>query len=487
MRVRIVLCLMFLAFVVTGYSQQQRLTLQQCIDLSLENNLTLKRQENTVRQNEWITWQSRMAFLPTLNGFANYTSNVGTVFNQVSFSREANTTTSFSSPSLNAQLNLFDGFGRYNSLKQNQLALEASQYGLERQKNTLLTQVLQAYLNVVIDKSNVVITERRIELLKQQEARQQKLYEGGTSVEADVLSITSQLAVEELNLIQAKNLLERDKLTLLQLVIPASQWGNTSYDFEVVDTSLITVDYRTVAIPSLSEVEQTALQELPDLKEQQLLIQSNDYAIKVAKSSYYPTLNFNAGLSSNYSSSPIIIDSTVRVPFTVFDSPDLSDQSVTQLGYFNGSTVVGEDQIGYFNQLGDNFNYSYGVSINVPILNGGQVRQAVENAKIARANAQLTYEETQNGLITAIRQAYLDLLAARQRIESLDRQLLATKRAYQNAEARFNEGLVDYYAYFEALNNQSRLEAEQVQSRYEFFFRKKVIDFYMGRELTFDR
>lgn len=438
-------------------AQVQKLTLQQCIDLALENNLQLKRQQNTVRQNEWGVWQSRANFLPTLNGFLNYNFNTGTVFNSVTFEREENQTRAFSSPSLSTRLNLFDGLNRFNTLKQSQATLEASQMGLERQRNTLLTQVLQSYLNVVIDLSNLTITERRIELLRQQEARQRQLFEAGSAVEADVLNLTSQLAVEELNLLRTRNQLERDELTLLQTIIPASQWGNTSYDFQIVDTSLVTLNYSTVTIPPLAEVEATALAQQPDLKEQELLLRASDFGIKIAKAGYYPTLDFAANLQSNYA--------------TGGGFPD---------------PVTGELRNDYLQQLDDNFNYSYGLSLNIPIFNGGQVRQGIEVARIQRENATITYEETRNALITAVRQAYLDLLAARQRIESLDRQLLATRRAFQNAEARFNAGLVDYYAYFEALNNQSRIEAEQEQSRYEFYFRKKVIDFYLGRDIRFE-
>ena len=457
LQVFVIACLVGMATTLAA-QQRQELTLQQCIDLALENNLSLKRQENTVKQNEWAVWQTKMAFLPTLNGSIGYNWNTGTVFNQVTFQREENQTRAFSSPSLRSSVNLFDGLGRYKTYKQSQAALEASQEGLTRQRNLILTQLLQAYLNVVVDKSNVTISERRIELLRQQEARQRQLFQAGTAVEADVLNITSQLAVEELNLLRSQNQLERDKLTLLQTVIPASQWGSTVYDFATVDTNLVSIDYRTVTLPSLAEVEATALTSQPDLRQQELLVEASKLGIGAAKADKYPTLDFSGSLQSNYS---------------------------TNGGFPDPQT--GEPRNRYLQQLDDNFNYSYGLSLTIPLFNNGRVKQAVENAKIQKNTAEVTFEETRNTLITNVRQAYLDLLAARQRIESLDRQLTATIRAYQNAEARFNQGLIDYYAYFEALNNQSRLEAEQVQSRYEFYFRKKVIDFYMGRDLRFDQ
>ena len=63
-------------------------------------------------------------------------------------------------------------------------------------------------------------------------------------------------------------------------------------------------------------------------------------------------------------------------------------------------------------------------------------------------------------------------------------QVEALNTAFRNAEIRFNNGLLNGTDFNIASNNLNGAESSMIQAKYEFIFRRKVLDFYQGNPLT---
>lgn len=433
----------------------QELTLQECVDLALENNIDIIRAQNGRLTNEVAIKEAFFNFFPSLSASVNLNRNFGTTFDQVTFSRiQANTTSS--NPSISMNLTLFDGLDMFYRYDQAQINAAATQKGIERTRNNVLVQVVNAYLNVVLQQSSNEITQQRINLLNRQLEQSQRQFDAGTAVEADVLNVQSQIAVEELNLVRGQNTLRNNKLTLLQLLQVEPTGGlEGGYEFVAIDTSAFALNVGE-QLPSVTEVQDIALNTMPNLDEQRLNMESSALGIKRARAGYYPTLTLSAGASSSYSTN------------ARFFSPEDST--------FFQPTL--------FEQYEENVSYGIGLRLNIPIFSQWQNKGAVQRAQITYDNARLDYDNTRYNLINDVRQSYQSLEAARIRVRSSDVQVASAKQAFENSEARYNEGLVDFYTYIESLNNLSRLQLEQVQSRYEYFFNRQIIGVYLGEEVN---
>ena len=120
----------------------------------------------------------------------------------------------------------------------------------------------------------------------------------------------------------------------------------------------------------------------------------------------------------------------------------------------------------------------------MPILNGLQARVGVQRAEVNIQQAALRAEQTRLQLRQTIQQSFADALAAQRRFAASSRQVEALALSFRNAEIRFNNGLLNGTDFNIARNNLTAAESDMIQAKYEFYFRRKVLDFYQGKPLT---
>jgi outer membrane protein len=125
-----------------------------------------------------------------------------------------------------------------------------------------------------------------------------------------------------------------------------------------------------------------------------------------------------------------------------------------------------------------------GVSLSFPILNGWQVRNRISTAIITRKKAEMTASNARIQLRQQIEGAWSQLVAAQARLEVSGRQAEATAQAYLAAQKRFESGSVHFVDLNLAKTNDDRAQSNLVRAKYEYVFRKKVLDFYQDKPLT---
>jgi outer membrane protein len=139
----------------------------------------------------------------------------------------------------------------------------------------------------------------------------------------------------------------------------------------------------------------------------------------------------------------------------------------------------------FSSQFNDNFNKSIGVQINIPIFNRFQVNSSVARAKIQRESAQLNIDLSEQVLQKNISQAYADAQASFLKYQASQKAVDASKEAFKYTEDKFNLGASNSIEYNNAKNNLAIAESNLVQSKYDYIFRIKVLDYYQGKPLTF--
>ena len=138
----------------------------------------------------------------------------------------------------------------------------------------------------------------------------------------------------------------------------------------------------------------------------------------------------------------------------------------------------------YFDQLDFNLRNSFGASLSIPILNNWQARTRISNAIIARKRTEFLAETSRIKLRQDIEQAYNNLTAAQIRFETAKSQAEATEVAYVAAQKRFENGSVHFVDLNLAKTNYDRAQLNLVRFKYDFAFRRKILDFYLNQPLT---
>ncbi len=134
-------------------------------------------------------------------------------------------------------------------------------------------------------------------------------------------------------------------------------------------------------------------------------------------------------------------------------------------------------------QLSDLFRQNIGISLNIPILNGWQVRSNVARANINLLNQQLTQEQDQLTLKQTIYQAYSDARAAREQYLAMQKAQEASQTALDYASKRYELGLINSVGYLTTQNNLFKAETNTLTAKYNYIFKMKLLEFYRGQNI----
>ncbi|WP_165699450.1 TolC family protein [Hymenobacter jejuensis] len=462
------------------------LSLQQAVDYALQNNLNVRQSQLSAELTDATLRLSRGALLPTANANASQSWNYGTSINPLTNVFQ-NLTTRSNNFSASTQVTLFSGFQLRNAIKRNTLDYQASLGDIEEARNNLSLNVASVFLQYVLAQELTRTNEIRLNSTRQQVERTEKLLKAGSVAESNLLDIQAQQATDELNLITSQNQRDLYRLQLAQLMNLDAAATNA---LTIVTPDLPDPDEQTVFNEDPNATFQTALGLQPQVRAADLRVQSSSRNVEVARGAYYPRLTFGAGIFTGYSSAritPIATgDSISGQPVPVFQrDPITGAYGRTNYAVLTPKQAVYEQLPSAFrNQIKDNLGKQLQFNLSIPILNGFQARTNVQRAQIGVKQAELRAEQTRLTLRQNIQQAYADALAAQRKYAASKRQAESLGAAYRNAEIRFNNGLLNGTEFNIAKNNLTAAESSMIQAKYEFIFRRKVLDFYQGKPLA---
>ncbi len=415
-------------------------TLQECLDWALEHNLTVKQGENTVAQQEIRLNTAKNAYFPTVSGSSNESVNFGRgLTSDNTYTTGATTTnTSFS---IGAGMNLFDGMARPNNIKLSQLNLDAAVADLERARDDIRIAVAKAYVQVVYDYDILAVAREQVELDKQQVARLEAMVENGKASQAELSAQKATLAQSGYTLVQAENGLRNALLDLSQLLDFPSADG-----FEVVKPEISVGDH-LIARPE--DIYAEAVERRPAVKAEKLRLDGTDLSIKIAKAGWSPTLSLSGGMGTSY--------------------------------YTSSNSLYPQD--GFWKQLSHNFSPYVGLSLSVPIFDRFNTRNNVRSAVLSRELQQITLDRTRQSLYKEIQQAHANALAAEAKYRSATEATAAAEDAFALATAKYENGKSSITEYNEARTRLAKARSDKAQAACEYLFQSRLLDFYRGGAL----
>ena len=431
------------ALLICTPSSAKQWTLPECIDYAIEHNISLKQRENTRRQNEVSLNTAKNSRLPDLN--AGVSENLGfgrSLGMDNTYSKNNTSNTSFQ---ISTSVPILTGNRIENTIKLNQLNLEASTADLEKARNDIRTQIAQQYIQIVYDTEILAVAKRQIGIDSLQLYRLQEMERNGKATLTEVLQQQSTMEQSRLTATQAENTYRLDLLALSQLLELPSPEG-----FSIVIPTLPSNSSSLINVnPEI--IYQEAIAVKPEVQAEQLRLKASDANILIAKSAKYPTLSFNAGLGTNYYKT------------------------------LNGNYK----QDSFSSQIKNNFSQSLGLQLNVPIFNRYATRNSIKSASIDKENQQLALDNVKKTLYKEIQQVYYNTIAAEAKYKSSLQAEVTSKDAFNLTQSKYENGKATITEFNESKNNMMKAESDLVQARYQLIYQKALIDFYRGKELRF--
>jgi outer membrane protein len=421
--------------------------------------------------------QAKFSRLPSVNGSASYGYSWGRGLDPVSNSFVSQEIKS-SNLSANASLPLFNGFRIHNSIRQNQQFTAAVEQDLAKAKNDLILNVASLFINVVFNKELVENAKYQLASSQQQLDRTRRQVAAGALPKSEQLNLEAQAAGNEVTLVQQENALALSILQLKQaLQIPASQ----GIDVEIPDLN----PEDLVVDQTRDEIYDIARQTMPEMKSAELRIQSSYYAIKASRGNLYPRLSLVAGLNTNYSSAQereFFPDGS----FTFSQNPvAYLNRDVNLPVYTQNPNGTYRDSYGFNKQVKDNIYRTLGLQLIIPIFNNYSARATMQRTVIQSEQAKIDARLTAQTLRQNVETAYNDAVAASKTYNSSLRQVQAREEAFRMMEQRYGAGSANSFEFQVSQNDLFRAKTDLTRAKYDFIFKKKVLDFYQGKPLEY--
>lgn len=456
-------------------------TLEQCIQIAFENNLNVQRGKLDQKSSEINLVQSRMSRLPDLNLGSSYGSNWGRSIDPTSNLFE---TRKINSAGLSGQSNvtLYSGFQISNTIKQSIIELEAGTKDLEKVKNDVALSVANLYLNVIFNQELKGNAELQLNSSNEQVDRTQKLVDAGSLPITNLLNLQAQRATDEVNLVNAENNYDLAVLQLKQaLLIPA----NDPFEIEVPDIQVESLEPTTY---DPNEIFSQAQGNQPEIKSADLRIRSADVGMKISKSAYMPRLTFSGGFRTNYSGAanqprPYYDGTTiVNTPIGFLES-DPNELVLAPIEFLNEVSV--DPDFTLMEQFDENLSRYLSLNLSIPVFNKWRTKSDVQRSIITRQRAELNAAEVRNTLRQNIETAFNNFIAASKSYNASERQVNALEESFRVIENQYNLGGVNFVDYQVAANNLYMARSDKLRAKYDYIFKAKVLDFYLGKPLTF--
>lgn len=415
---------------------QQAWTLKKCIDYAIEHNLTIKQQEASAEQSKIELSTAKNSRLPDLNGSASHSFSFGRSLQADNTYNSINTqNTGFS---LSTSVPLFTGLQIPNNIALSKLNLQAALEDLNAAKENVSIQVASSYLQVLFNDELARVAHEQVDLSREMLVQREAYFRNGKASESELYEAKSRVAQDELSAVQADNDYQLALLDLSQLLELPSPDG-----FAIVSPQTDAVENLGTPLPP-AEIYADALLIKPVIKAAQYRLEGAQKSIRIAQSAYYPQLSLGAGLSTNY------------------------------------YKMSGMDNAGFGSQLRDNFSQYVGLTLSIPIFNRLATRNRVRSARIQQTTLGWQLEDSKKTLYKEIQQAYYNTLSAQTQYTSSRTAAEAAKASFDLMKERYLNGKANATEFNESRTAWMRAVSDQLQAKYNYIFRFKILDFYRG-------
>lgn len=407
----------------------QRLTLQDAIGKALQYNYDIRIAENNVRQADVNNTIGNAGMLPTVDANGSYRTGTNNVFNQLSNGseqRNPNAATSGLIGSVDAAWTVFDGTRMFKVKKQlgEREALANIQY--KQQIQSTVSQTIQAYAQVVWRQQQIVAIDTGISLAAVRMNLSQVQYELGSSAKVDYLQARVDLNIRKTDSLEQEAMIYQS-LTGLNVLM-----GEESDNFYDVDDSL----QLNLTLQPLDK------ERLKDANLSLAVARKNIDIIRLDKQ----------------------IARTAHLPTVTLDGSYAFTRNTSAAG---------------FALFSRNYGPSAGITLNMPLFRGGNIRRQVKIASLQQMSAELSFDKQNTEVSRQYRSGWRNYqmavatyLLQKENIvyakENVDiqkarfRSGIATTLETREAENSYVQALVDFYtaAYNVKVNETIVLELE---------------------------
>lgn len=440
MRFRTLLTLLITVIFISRQAEaQDRWSLNQCINYALKSNLQLQEAGMDSELAKLNYNQTRWNMLPSIGAGTDAGKNFGRSIDPAT-NNYVNNAFFNNSYYLNASVDLFKGFIYQNQARYREFKKEASENSRVNAADDVAFSVMNAFFNVIYFGELLKIANDQKALSELNVKKIQILITTGLKSQADLLEVKANYEKEELFYIQTINNLATSRIALKKAM---NYSGDAQLELLVPESDIVS----TGKTPDIRELYIQHTSWSPYIKSFEQELMASQKFVSINKGGFSPSIRLLASYNTGF-----------------YETNKDADRQVINF----------RDQINY------NQRQFLGATMTIPLFNKNIVRFNVQSAKIEAQQAQTRLSLAMQTLLFEMESNYNELNASEKELQQAEKQLDADKLAFQAAQKKFDQGMIDAIILTTTKNRMSNTSAQVLHARLMYELKKRVLGFYGG-------
>ncbi len=410
------------------------ITFDEAVTIALRRNVTLRQALNGEASSAIGARDELMGFLPSLSVSTNGSKQYGRYFNEDQARMISQTTRSLSL-GLSSSLTLFDGFGNVASLRQARLTRQASGSEVERARQTVVYDVIQAYLTLIAQQQQVEVQRNNLAAQELQEQQVDFYVRAGKRTVGDLYTQQAATATARLALLQAQRDYEVGQVGLIR-TLQLDPRGDYAFAVPAAGDSV-----PPESAYELQSLFDRAFAQRADLRAGEARLAAARQGVRAAQARFWPSLSLSGSYGSSYNST--------------------ADGSISD-------------------QLDNRRSGSVGLSVSLPVFDRLSSYDQMKQAQIRQDDARLALEDARQEVALEVRRAHLDYRTAYATLHEARASLRAATQALEAVTDRYRAGSATVLELTQARATQVQAASTEITAHYTALLQQKLLDYYVG-------
>jgi outer membrane protein len=426
----------------TAQKTPKLVTLDQAVQIALERNISVLTAQYSLEGQQSAVTAAYGQLLPNLSASASwqrqdinrkYTSIPGGGILPIPSNSTANSWAS----SVSSSIVLFNGFANTANVSRATSNAVGAEQTLSRARQGVVFQVQTLYSNLLRNEELTKVNEDNLKRDRRQLEQIEESNRVGSKSLADVYRQQVQVGNDELLLIQAQNTYDKARADLIfELGLNVTD----EYDFHdpTIKPGVDTTEFQAVneQYKDYRLLVNEALQVRPDYLSAIENVNSANSSVTVATGGHFPSISAFVSYGLN--------------------SAELSG-------------------------LSDNRSLLWGLNISLPLFNGWQTTNQVQQAKVNLKTAEQQLSQAERQVQVDIAKSLLDLEAAEKQVYVTINSVISATEDRRIAEEKYNLGAGTILDLLTAEANYTLALSNKVNAAYNYFLVKKQLEYNIGR------
>lgn len=435
-----VIVIMFILFASSLFAQERVLTLQESLEIGLQNSKDLKISQSRVNYSDAKLSEINSQFLPQFKLFGNYTrlsDNIPAFEftspffpNAIRVSEPLYNNYTFK---LGFTQPLFTGFKLLSSRSAAKYNLQASESDYSKEQNEVAFNIYNAYWNYYKAEELRNVIAQTLQQIENHLRDTRNFYEQGLVSNNDLLKLEVQYSNTQLMLIDAENNLKIAKIAFnKELGIDLDAQTKVA----ATEKSMSLVNY------DLSEIINEAINNRYELKSLAYRVEGSKEGITAAQSSLFPSVY----LSGNY----------------YYSNPNPRFQPA-------------KDEF--------NYNWDVGVTLSWDVWNWGLTSSQISQAEQTKIQLETNYDQLKENIRMEVHSNYLNLLKTEEKVKVNKIALEQASENYRITAEKYNLQLVSSTDLIDAETLKLQAETNLKAAEVDYQISKVRLEKSLGRRI----